>query len=89
MYLRIFLTLTLLLRNLSSLAEEKHEPIDCEDVIQENEELKAEIKCLNDVITNNISEILDRLNKATKDIDQNSANGRYIDRLLSIFYLFL
>ena len=28
MYLRIFLTLTLLLRNLSSLAEEKQEPID-------------------------------------------------------------
>ena len=58
MYLRIFLTLTLLLRNLSSLAEEKQEPIDCEDVIQENEELKAEIKWLNDVITNNQSPII-------------------------------
>ena len=70
----IFVTLQLLFKSLSSASE----PIDCEDVIQENEELKAEIKWLNDVITNNISEILDRLNKATEDIDQNTANGRII-----------
>ena len=40
-----------------------------EDVLEENQELKAEIKWLNDVITNNISEIIQSLEKHSEDIE--------------------
>ena len=43
--------------------------IDCEDVLEENRELKAEIKWLNDVITNNISEIMKYLEKQSEDVE--------------------
>ena len=43
--------------------------IDCEDVLEENRELKAEIKWLNDVITNNISEIMKNLEKQSEDVE--------------------
>ena len=40
-----------------------------EDVLEENLQLKAEIKWLNDVITNNISEIMKNLEKQSEDIE--------------------
>ena len=40
-----------------------------EDVLEENQELKAEVKWLNDVITNNISEIIQSLEKNSEDIE--------------------
>ena len=43
--------------------------IDCEDVLEENRELKAEIKWLNDVITNNISEIMKNLESQSENLE--------------------
>merc|ERR1712141_223632 len=40
-----------------------------EDVLEENLQLKAEIKWLNDVITNNISEIMKNLERQSEDIE--------------------
>ena len=47
------------------------DPLCCrtvEDVLAENQELKAEVKWLNDVITNNISELSKMINKNGDDI---------------------
>ena len=53
-----------------------------EDVLEENQELKAEVKWLNDVITNNISEIFEKLSQHDNEIihlgDDISYNAAFI-----------
>ena len=41
-----------------------------QDVLDENQELKKEIKWLNDVITNNISDLIEECNLIFKSLDQ-------------------
>ena len=41
----------------------------CDDILEENERLKAEIKWLNDVITENITELFNQIAKADAAID--------------------
>ena len=45
---------------------------NCDDIIKENQKLKEEIKWLNDVITNNISQLADAISANSKDIMRNS-----------------
>ena len=46
---------------------------NCDDIIKENQKLKEEIKWLNDVITNNISQLAKDIMRNSDDIAANSA----------------
>ena len=48
---------------------------NCDDIIKENQKLKEEIKWLNDVITNNISQLAKDIMRNSDDIAANSATN--------------